>query len=74
MPAAVTGPAGPHSEGSGWDQGSKFWAHSKPGAGRHLWAGLSPKAISVTRGAEQKIITCLNLGDFIIRQNENHLG
>lgn len=56
MPAAATGPAGPHSEGLGWAQGSRFWAHSKPGAGRRLWAGLLPEAISAAGTAKLKFI------------------
>lgn len=74
VPAAAIGPADPHSEGSGWAQGSRFWARSKPGAGRHLWAGLSPEAISVAGTAELRIIPCMEccfIAPFIIWTQRN---
>lgn len=60
VPAAATGPAAPHSEDSGLAQDNRSWAHSKPSAGRHLWAGLLPGAISVRGTAEVKMIEQLN--------------
>lgn len=67
VPAAAIGAAVPHSEGSGWAQGSRFWARSKPGAGKCLWADLSPEAISVAGAAELRIIPWLNfIVQFII--------
>lgn len=62
VPAAVTGPEAPHSEGSGVAQGSRFWVRSKPGAGRRLWAGLLPEAISVIGTGELRFIPWLNSG------------
>lgn len=46
---AAVEPAGLHSEGSGWGQGSRSWGHSRPSAGTPLWAGCSQAAISMDR-------------------------